>query len=173
MYVVTRGSGFQCNTQSLQASSSHALNLHAISLVITLSALSRTQILTTSLGPTLDILATIIQMTDKAIMIPQNDCKPFHPWSRIAPAIGFPMRTPIAAGINNIPKRAPNNLGSGVSAETTAGPSETKAPEKKPKSRQKTTIPPVSTVLIQRKANTEANSVHTVTVFKGPYLSAI
>lgn len=114
-----------------------------------------------------------MQMTDKAIMIPQNNCKSLHPWPRIAPAIGFPMRTPIAAGINNIPKRAPNNLGSGVRAEITAGPSDTKAPEKKPKRRQNTTMPPVSPVLIQAKANTEANNVHTVTVFKGPYLSAI
>lgn len=112
-------------------------------------------------------------MTDTAIVIPQNNCKLLHPWSKIAPAIGFPMRTPIPAGIYNIPKRAPNNLESGVSAKTTAGPSDTKAPEKKPKSRQKTTIPPVSRVLIQTKANTEANNVHTATVFKEPYLSAI
>ena len=78
------------------------------------------------------------------------------------------MRTPIAAGINNVPRRAANNLGSGVSAETTAGPSDTKAPEKKPKSRQKTTMPSVSPALIQTKANTEAKNVHTMAVFKGP-----
>ena len=112
-------------------------------------------------------------MTDKAIMILQNNCTLLHPWSRIAPAIGFPMRTPIAAGIYSMPRRAPYDLGSGVSAETTGGPSDTKAPVKKLKSRQNTTIPLVFPVLIQTKANTEAKNVHNVTVFKGPHLSAI
>ncbi|CAG8955435.1 hypothetical protein HYFRA_00010301 [Hymenoscyphus fraxineus] len=69
---------------------------------------------------------------------PVNNCNRTHfPDSSNAPAIGFPNRSPIADGINNIPNLTPKSPGSGDNATVRFSDKLDIAPEKKPKTTAK------------------------------------
>ena len=76
-------------------------------------------------------LAEATARPESATTKPQNICKPVQPVFKIAPAMGFPINSPIAIGMNSIPIRTPISSNDGHKVTVTTGGRDTKAPEKK------------------------------------------
>lgn len=104
---------------------------------------------------------------------PVNNCSPNHPLESIAPAMGFPKRSPKAHGINNMPNRTPRRPGSGDRATVRFNDKLDIAPEKKPKTAAKMRRSEMVCTAIHINPRTPAINMQILVILNTPTLSAM
>jgi hypothetical protein len=118
-------------------------------------------------------LTRITRVAAATRTIPVNNCSPNHPVESIAPAMGFPKRSPKAHGINNIPNRTPSRPGSGDRATVRFNDKLAIAPEKKPKMAAKRRSSEVVRTVIHINPSTPAIRMQILVMLNTPNSSAM